>query len=372
MMHSRIPAAVCSVLQGAALILVPAVILPPPARADHSFAEVVEKVNPKLVKVFGAGGYRGVTAYCSGILVSPEGHVLTVYSPTIDSSDIRVHLWNGEKLQAELVATEPQLDIALLKVRNADKLVGIEYFDVTKIPVPPEPGTPKVGDWVLAFSNQFEIATRNEPMSVQRGVISAIVPFAGRKGVAEATYKGRAIIVDAITNNPGSHGGALTNRKGELIGIIGKEMKNVHTETWVNYAMPISKEVKDFIEKAKAGTYKKLDPTVVKIEDKKATHGIILVPNVLDRTPPYIEEVLPDSPAAKAGLRPDDLIVFIEVPSKEVRGEFEERIIGHWQVFRDTLAPLDPGTTVKIVVRRGQQLLKFELELGPSVQPKNN
>jgi serine protease Do len=268
-----------------------------------------------------------------------------------------VHLYDGTRHKAELVAAEPLLDVALLRIKDNEqfKAVPLPYYDLTK--KPPEV---KVGDWVLAFSNLFEIATRDEPVSVQRGVIAAISPFAGRRGMTESNYKGTAYIVDAIMNNPGAHGGILTTRKGELVGLIGKELRNSLTETWVNYAMPI-KDLADFVAKAKRGEYKQIVRDDVKREDKGAYHGIVLVPEVLDRTPPYIEEVYPDSPAAKAGLKPDDLIVFMRIPNKEAGGELDERIIQHVKVFKEVASQVDPGTTVKIVVRRGMQLLSLDV-----------
>jgi serine protease Do len=353
-------------LTTAALLAGLALAAPAETRADVSFHELAKKVNPKVVKVFGAGGFRGVQAYCTGVLVSPDGFILTVYSPTLDSRELRVHLYDGRRYVCELVAAEPQLDVALIRIKENDlfKDVPLPYFDLTQ--KPPEV---RVGDWVFAFSNLFEIATGDEPVSMQRGTIAAIAPLAGRRGVHEAAYKGQVYIVDAIINNPGAHGGALVNRKGELIGLIGKELKNTLSETWVNYAMPV-KDLADFVEKAKKGEYKQLArPDRGPVEDKGAVHGIILVPDVLERTPPYIEEVIPGSPAAKAGLKPNDLIVFIRVPLKDGSGETEERVVGSIKTFKEIMAPLDPGTPIKVIIRRDEQLLSLDLTLAPPARP---
>lgn len=330
------------------------------ARADNSFTEIARQVNRYVVKVYGAGGYRSITAYCTGILISPDGYILTAYSPTLDSREPRVHLYDGRRFGVELVAAEPALDVALLRIteREQFRTLPLPYIDIRK-PMP----RVEVGDWVLAFSNQFEIATRDEPVSVMRGVIAAITPLAGRRGVNEAAYKGRAIIVDAITNNPGAHGGLLTTRRGEPVGLIGKELKNTLSDTWVNYAMPLE-DLRDFADKAMRGTYTRQAPTEQQIIDKKAVHGIFFVPDVLDRTPPYIESVLPGSPADQAGLRPDDLIVFVRIPHPTLGGELEERVIPSCKTFREVVAPLDPGTRIKIIVRRGGQLLGMEVSLG--------
>ena len=179
---------------------------------------------------------------------------------------------------------------------------------------------------MLALSNTFEIAMRDEPLSVQRGVIAGVHEAAGRRGVFEFPYTGDVYVVDAITNNPGAAGGALIDRKGNLLGVIGREIKNSLSDTWMNYAIPvsakvdiaISETVKDkdgkekeeektvtvtmpeFVAKGMKGEYKPVKrPTLVAGEG--GYHGIIFVPNVLERTPAYVEDVVPDSPAAKAG-----------------------------------------------------------------------
>lgn len=337
-----------------------AALIPLEAHADHSFADVARQVNPKLVKVFGAGGFRGVTDYCTGVLISPDGYILTVYSPALDTTDIRVHLYDGTRHEAVLVMAEPQLDVALLQIRSEKfKISDLPFFDLSKESPKVEPG-----DWVLGFSNLFKIADRDEPMSVQRGVIAAIAPLAARRGIHEASYKGTVYVVDAITNNPGSHGGVLTTRKGELIGLIGKELKNTLSETWVNYAMPI-KDLTKFVAEAKAGKWKRLDKSKEEeIVDKGAYHGITLLPDILERTPPYIEMVEPGSPAAKAGLKTNDLIVFLRMPQPGEDKQMEEKVILSCKAFKETLAPLEPGTKLQVIIRRGQQLLSMDLALG--------
>jgi serine protease Do len=336
------------------------------AYADVSFSQVVKETNRKMVKVYGAGGYRGVNAYCTGVLISADGYILTVYSPTLDTNNLRVHLYDGTKHNVELVAAEPQLDVALLRIKERERFVEqpLPFFDLTKPII-----TPSVGDWVLAFTNQFEVAVRDEPVSVQRGVLAAIVPFAGRRGITEANFKGMAYIVDAITNNPGANGGLLTTRKGEPLGLIGKELKNTLSETWVNYAIPLP-SLTDFVSKAMKGQYKRQardeDKTA---EDKKAFHGIVLITDVLDRTPPYVDDIIPGSPAALAGIRINDLLIFIRHPRQDAPEELDERVIASYKTFREVMAPLAPGTRVSIVVRRDGQLITLDLVLGKPLTP---
>src|SRR5260370_8192365 len=85
----------------------------------------------------------------------------------------------------------------------------------------------------------FKVATGAEQVSVLHGVIAARTKLTARRGSYETPYNGPVYVVDAITNNPGSGGGVLTNAEGALLGMIGKELRNSQTNTWINYAIPI-------------------------------------------------------------------------------------------------------------------------------------
>jgi serine protease Do len=322
------------------------------SRADDSFAAVSEKVNQKVVKLFGSGGFTGLVSYGTGALVSPDGYILTIASHMLDTQDLRVHLSDGRRFHAKVVVIEPELDAALVKI---DKVEELPYFDVAQAA---KASLAHAGDWILALSNEFNVATRDEPMSVQHGVIAAYAKLQGHKGVFDAPYTGDVYVIDAITNNPGAGGGVITTRKGELLGIIGKELRNGLTNTWINYAVPIQVLAK-FVTEGKAGKYK----PIVKPKSPGGPggyHGLMLVPNVVERTPPYIEEVVPGSPAAKAGLKPDDLIVYVD-------GEQVLTVTA----FKEILTKTRPGTVVKLEIRRvdkndpsgADRLLTVELKL---------
>ena len=130
------------------------------------------------------------------------------------------------------------------------------------------------------------------------------------------------------------------------------------TNTWINYAVPIQVLAK-FVTEGKAGKYKPI--VKPKSSGPGGYHGIVLVANVVERTPPYIEEVLPGSPAAKAGLKSDDLIVYVD-------GEQVLTVTG----FKEILAKTRPGTVVKLEIRRveksdtggADRLITVDLKLG--------
>jgi len=311
-------------------------------RGADRLANPIDDVGRRMVKIFGAGGVRGLYAYSTGFLVSPQGHIVTVWSHVLDDETVSVVLHDGRKYQGRVLGAEPQLDVAVLKIEADD----LPAFDLDKAV------TAGAGTRVLAFSNMFKVATGDEPVSVLHGVISARTKLTARRGVYETPYNGPVYVVDAITNNPGSGGGVLTTRDGALLEMIGKELRNAQTNTWINYAIPIG-ELKTVIEQIKTGnfTQKRQNP-----EDPSKPRryspldfGVVLVPDVLIRTPAYVDDVIAESPADKAGVRPNDLILFVN-----------DELVQSCRACRDALGTLEAGDTLRIVLRRGNSLLTVE------------
>jgi serine protease Do len=347
--------------------LLPLLLLASPAVAADPFVKVSQQVNEKVVKIFGAGGFRGATNYSTGVLVSADGHFVTIASQTLDTSELIVHLADGSRRKAVVLAAEPELDIALCYIRVEGKAkdekngLDLPFFDVNEA-AKRKPA--EAGDWVLAHSNLFEIAMRDEPVSVMGGSITSFSKLHGKRGIFDFPYTGDVYVVDAIANGPGAGGGPLTTRKGELLGLIGREIKNSQSETWINYAIPMfaeteikgEKETKkvsipQFVELAMKGEYKPvLKPA--NVAGMGGFTGIKFVPNVLDRTPPYVDELIADSPAAKAGVQINDLVSFID-------GEPVYSIKSYQAVMSRT----KPGDTVRMEVRRGDNLQSVDVKL---------
>jgi len=317
------------------------------------------------VKLFGAGGIRGLHSYGTGILISNNGEILTINSHILDTQNLRVHLYDGTRYQAKVIAREPELDIALVQI---EPKIDVEYyFDVSKAAKLPvlEPGT-----GILGFSNQFQIATRDDPVSVQQGRISSFGKLVGRVGVHEANYRGDVYIVDAITNNPGAGGGVITNRKGELLAVIGRELRNELTNTWMNYGIPMSATAEGVGKDGKKIQTSVLEvvrlkknynpvPPPPKERELKVFHGMVFVPNVVERTPPYLEEVVPGSPAEGAELRPDDLIIYVDgIPVPDIT------------TFNTVLAGYTPNRETKLEVQRGDKVLSVALTLAKLPEKK--
>jgi serine protease Do len=174
---------------------------------------------------------------------------------------------------------------------------------------------------IYAISNPFNIAQRNERVTVQRGAIASLTQLSARRGVFETPYKGDIIVVDITTNNPGSCGGALISAEtGELLGMLGKELRNNENHSWLNFAIPtyvLSEPVRKMIDGG--GTVSLFTDKTVRDQEMIPEDtikifqdwGILFVTAVSRRTPPFIDTIRTGSEAEKQGLLPDDLIVMV-------------------------------------------------------------
>jgi serine protease Do len=332
-------------LAAVALLAVQALALPELAFGESSLAGVIQSVQPKIVKIYGAGGFRGLEAYQSGFLISPDGHVLTAYSYVLDAEYITCSLDDGRKLEAKLVGADPRLEIAVLKIEGKD----FPHFDLAQVVSAVE------GTRTLAFSNLFGIAVGEEPASVQRGIVAAVTALEARRGIFESLYTGRVYVVDAMTNNPGAAGGALTNMHGELLGMIGKELRNARNNTWLNYAIPIS-ELAASVDQIRAGKAPPIpqDSTEKRLPNAMTLRalGIVMLPNILPRTPPFIEGVRAGSPADKAGVKPDDMVLFVD-----------EQLIQSVAALDSVLGRTAIDERVRLTVERDRKLVEMTLEV---------
>jgi S1-C subfamily serine protease len=280
-------------------------LLPSPTDAA-SLHDTIRDAQRKVVKIYGAGGISGLEAYQTGILISPEGHVLTVQSYVLDTDDLAIVLDDGRKFTGEVLGTDPVRELAVIKLPLEEET--LPYFDLTAS------ASAATGDRVLAVSNLFNIAGGDEPVSVLQGVVTALAPLEARRGAFDSSFHGKVYIVDAAANNPGAAGGALVNWRGELLGLLGKELRSRATGAWLHYAIPVD-QFTEAVETMRAGGSVSAGDFAQSAPSEPLSLGdvgIVLVPDVLPRTPPYIDAVLPRSAAARAGLQPDDLVVFVE------------------------------------------------------------
>jgi serine protease Do len=302
---------------------------------------LVDRVQEKVVKLFGAGGAKGLESYQSGVLVGSDGYILTSWSTVLDVTSVRVVAYDGRRLNATVVGVDPPNEMALLKVDDA----GLSGFELdTSIATRP-------GQRVFGVSNLFGIATGNEYCSVQKGVVMAIAPLTQRRGKTKSLYQGKVYVLDVMTNNPGAAGGALIDIQGRLIGILGKEIRDEQAGIWLNYALPLDVVQASMDRILKGNT--SVDLESIKTVDKPhrlADLGLTLIPDVLAKTPAFVDQIRKGSIADRSGIQTNDLILLANEQRIDSRKSFER-----------VLSTLNRADSFELLVQRGQELIRIQV-----------
>ena len=275
----------------------------------------------------------------SGVIVSPQGYILTNHHVVEEADGIEVVLHDGRKAIAKVIGIDPDTDLALLKI-ELDKLPAIVLGN---------PENLLVGDVVLAIGNPFGVG-----QTVTSGIVSAL----GRNHLGINTFE-NFIQTDAAIN-PGNSGGALVDVNGHLMGINSAIYSRSGGSMGIGFAIPVStaKAVMDSLLKDGKVTrgWLGIEPTELSPESAQA-FGV--VPNGPSGQLPQgvmIAGVLQNGPAAKAGLKPGDVIT--QVSEHQVRNVSE---------LLSRVAALQPGTTSTLGILRGNKL--FELTVNPGTRP---
>ena len=307
------------------------------------FALASNTVQSKMVKIYGAGGLKGLEAYQSGFLISGDGHILTVWSYVLDTDYITIVLDDGRKFEGKIVGADPRLEMAVLKIDSQE----LDHFSLSKS-VALQPGAR-----ILTISNLFGVATGNEPCSVLHGIVAATTSLNARRGAFKSPYRGPIYVLDAISNNPGAAGGALTDSHGDLAGLLGKELRNAQNGTWLNYALPIA-QLTTAVEDIIAGRTRprSFDETVNRPDNPHTLKslGIRMVPDVLAKTPPFVDSITRKSIAEQKGLQPDDLILYLN-----------DRRIDSLNTLINEIALIDKIDDVTVVIQRDNDLINITL-----------
>ncbi len=312
--------------------------------AQPSLENASTAAQNRVVKIYGAGGLAGLEAYQSGFLVSPEGHIATAWSYVLDV-DPTVILDDGRRFDATIVGFEPSLELAVLKIETSD------------LPFFPLGDSDKVtwGEPVIAVSNLFGIATGREPASVMQGSVAAVTNLDARRGTFKTPYRGKVFVLDLVANNPGAAGGALVDSEGKLIGMLGKELRDASTGVWLNYAIPSNSLRKTIGDIVAGRVVESIDPSTPKLDRSKshslATLGIVMVPDVLESTPAYVDDIEPGSWADRGELRSDDLVLLLN--GVRVEGQ---------RSLRELLRTIDRRDAVELTIQRNSQILPITLK----------
>jgi serine protease Do len=254
----------------------------------------------------------------SGIIVSPEGYILTNNHVVDGATDVRITLSDKREFKARIVGADPKTDVAVLKI-DAKNLAPITIGDSSKV---------QVGDVALAIGNPFGVG-----QTVTKGIISAT----GRGGLGIEDYED-FLQTDAPIN-PGNSGGALINDRGELVGINTAIISHGSGGSQgIGFAVPanLARNVMDqvlktgHVTRAYLGIYPQdVTPAMAKAFGQKDSQGIV------------VGDVSLNSPAQKAGIQRGDIILHIN--GKPVTDSNQLRM---------SVSMMQPGTELKLKILR--------------------
>lgn len=272
----------------------------------------------------------------SGVIVSTDGYVMTNNHVIADADSINIRTTDGRTLPAKVIGADPKTDIAVLRV-NARNLPAIRLGDSEKL---------RVGEWVLAIGSPL---SANLASTVTQGIVSA----KGRSNVGLAQYED-FIQTDAAIN-PGNSGGALINLDGELVGINTAIASRSGGFQGIGFAVPVNMARSVMESLIKHGkvirgwlgvSIQSVDEALAKGLNLDKPEGVI------------VSEVVEGSPAERAGLRPEDVILALN----------GRKIKDNSQLSAD-IAALAPGTQVTLSVLRDNRMREITVTLGE--QPAN-
>ena len=312
-------------------------------------ADLYDQVAPSVVNIqvtatrspeilpgfpFGEQGQAPVQGQGSGFIYDNDGHIVTNNHVIEDATAITVYFSNGMWADAELVATDPSADLAVLKVTPPE--------GVTWQPLPlAAANSLRVGYSVLALGSPFGL---EETMTV--GVVSALgrsLPTDRTLG-GGSTYSLPDVIQTDTAINPGNSGGPLLNLNGEVVGVNFAINSTSGSSSGVGFAIPVSvvEKVVPSLIADDSYQYAYLGISGATINDIVAEEQ-----NLEDNTlGVYVAEVVPGGPAADAGVQPNDVIVAID---DQPVSQFEQMIS---YLFQAT----EPGQTVTLrILRDGQE-----------------
>ena len=331
------------------------VTLPPPVRsvaligpgtAATSYAEAAKRASPAVVSITASRTARQIDPALglffgrprreerqiglgSGVIVSPEGYLLTNNHVIEGADDIEVELGDGRNARAKTIGTDPESDIAVLRI-ELDKLPAVSFGDVEHM---------QVGDVVLAIGNPFGVG-----QTVTSGIVSAL----GRSGVGINTFE-NFIQTDAAIN-PGNSGGALVDVAGNLVGINTAIYSQSGGNLGIGFAIPVStaRQVMESLIKEGRVTRgwigvepRDLTPEIAKALDLPVKQGV------------FIAGLVDGGPAREGGVRLGDVVLKVA-----------ETQVSNTPQLLNAVAALKPHQTATLTVQRGNKRLDVPVTVG--------
>lgn len=272
----------------------------------------------------------------SGVIVSAEGYVLTNQHVVEAADEIEVNLADGRAAKAELVGTDPETDLAVLRIR-LDNLPSLKFA---------KSDSAQVGDVVLAIGNPFGVG-----QTVTMGIVSAL----GRNHVGINTFE-NFIQTDAAIN-PGNSGGALVDTEGNLLGINTAIYSRSGGSLGIGFAIP-GETVRNVLDQiVKSGSVTR---GYIGVEQQNISSDLIEAFKLPQKEGVIIAGIVKDGPADVAGLKVGDILLSLD--GKKIHDTSQ---------MLNLIAGLTPGEKKKVQVLREGKKVDIVIEIGTRPRPKD-
>lgn len=265
----------------------------------------------------------------SGVIVNREGYILTSNHLVSEAEEIKVTLPDKREFDAEIVGTDSQSDVAVIKIEG-DDLPILPVGDSDRL---------RLGQTVLAVGNPFSVG-----QSVTKGIVSALGRTLEMPNISYQDF----IQTDAAIN-PGNSGGALVNIDGELIGINTAIVSRSGGSQGIGFAIPINLATSIMESIIEHGYVVR---GYLGVFPQDVTPGMASVFGIEGRDGALISEVAPDTPADKAGLKSGDVVI-----------RFNGKKVKDSNQFRQLVADVTPGREVEVELIRDGERKKLEVKI---------
>ncbi len=267
----------------------------------------------------------------SGVIISQDGYIVTNNHVIDRASQIEVVLNDKRSFNATLVGTDPNTDIALLKI-DADSLPVILMGNSDDL---------RIGEWVLAVGNPFNLTS-----TVTAGIVSA---KARNINILDSDMKIESFIQTDAAVNPGNSGGALVNTRGELVGINTAIASQTGSYAGYSFAVPVSIVQKVVSDIKQFGMVQR---AILGVQLQEITAALKQEKNLVTLQGAYVAVVVENSAAEKAGVKAGDIITHVNAHPVRTVTDLQEQIARH-----------RPGDKVSITVLRNSKQLTLHAEL---------
>ncbi|NND32882.1 MAG: PDZ domain-containing protein [Saprospiraceae bacterium] len=314
------------------------------ASSPTDFVSAAQHATPAVVFIRtlhankkGYWNYRYTASSGSGVIISPDGYIVTNHHVVNDGSEIHLTLDDKREYQAQLVGSDPSTDIALLKI-EAQNLPFVEFGNSDSL---------QVGEWVLAIGNPFRLES-----TVTAGIVSA---KARNISILENESSVESFIQTDAVVNQGNSGGALVNTNGELIGINAAIITQSGKYEGYSFAIPSNLAQKVIADLQEFGEIRRglLGVSIKNMTDELAKKmGLDEVNGV------YVDYVNPNSAAKEAGLESGDVILSLNGSDTRTFPELQEMIARNRPGDKLSIEFLRDGAKRKSTVVLQQKIIR--------------